>query len=535
MCENYYHLKAIPGIPEIEYSSVSNFTKKLPTDNLPVWDSELYLELHRGTLSSQSRTKLLHKKCEDKLRELEILNTISNNDYQKDIDKLWDIVLYNEFHDILPGSSINEVYKKAENDLTNVLNSLETIKNRIPAGKKQNFITLFNSSSFKQKIRFEYDKPLTLEYNGKILEIQKTFDGKYVYYLDEFINPLETIHLKIKDINPKIETKEFYNNLVELKIFGDGTINIYDKKTNKYLFETKGNILTLYKDIPFYWENWDIDPNYDKSGIQLKAKSIETVEEGLLRKVIKVKYEIENSKIIQYYILWKDLKIVEVKTKLDWHLRRTLLKALFPTNILSRFAKFDLDVGYIDRPTHKNTKFEKARFEVLGHRWVNISQPDFGVSIINNGKYGHSVNENTIGLSLIKAGIYPDFFADEGIHEFSYAITESSNMKETIQIADNFNKGFSILEGNVDNNFKVNILPDNFKILTLKKLSKNKVVLRIAEVVGTSGTLNIVFKNVKKVYLSNILEEIKEEVPIKDNRIIMEYKPFKIYTFICEL
>jgi alpha-mannosidase len=535
MCENYYALKEIPGIPQVEYSTVDDFTKNLPKENIPVWDGELYLELHRGTLTSQSRTKILHKKCEDKLREIEILNALYGKNYQEEIDELWDIVLYNEFHDILPGSSIHEVYQDAERDLNKVLEKAETIKRQILTKTSKNKLVIFNPSSFKQKIYFESNKLLNLELDGKSLKVQKTYDGKYLYYIDKYINPLETIQLNIKDKIPEFEDKPFENKLIELIIFEDGSINIFDKKTNKYLFKNSGNILMLYKDIPYYWENWDIDANYAKSGRKLNANKIEVVEEGPIRKVIKVEYKVENSKIVQYYILQRDSNLVEVKTEIDWHLRRSLLKALFPTNVLSRYAKFDLDAGYIERPTYKNTNFEKARFEVLGHRWVNISQPDFGVSIINNGKYGHSVDNNVIGLSLIKAGTYPDFFADEGFHEFSYAIVESSSVKDTIQIADNFNKRISALEKFDTKGFSVRISPDNFKILALKKLAQNTIVLRLAEVVGTSGTLEIEIENLKKAYFSNILEEVKEEISVKNNKIILEYEPFKIYTFICKL
>ncbi|ABR30872.1 alpha-mannosidase [Thermosipho melanesiensis] len=525
MCENYYALKEIPGIPDIQYSQVGNFVKKLPTKNLPTWDGELYLELHRGTLTSQSRIKILHKKCEDKLREVEILNVLLDKDYQKEIDNLWDTVLYNEFHDILPGSSINEVYERAEKELSFVLKKAKEIEDKITGEKTDRYITIFNPSSFKQKIKFTLDKAFTLELNGKSLKVQKTFDGKFIYYLDETIDPLEFLKLKIKNSKPIFEEGKFKNNPIDFSINEDGTINLYYE--DKY--EKNLNTLMLYKDIPYYWENWDIDINYKKSGIKLEAENIQTLEEGPLRKVIQITYNIENSTIRQYYIIWKDSKVVEIKNEIDWHMRRSLLKALFPTDILSRIATYDLDIGYIQRPTHKNTNYEKARFEVLGHRWVNLSQYDFGISILNNGKYGHHVDRNTIELSLLKSGIYPDFFADEGKHEFSYAILPSNDVKETIQAADIFNKNIIAFYKDLECKRKIEISPDNFKILALKQ-TNNNIVLRIAEVVGTSGKLKLNIPFSRKISLTNILEE--EKIELKSNEIT--YFPFKIYTLLIE-
>ncbi|APT76003.1 alpha-mannosidase [Marinitoga sp. 1135] len=532
MCENYYALNDVPGIPEIAYSKIEEFVKNLNIENLETWDDELYLELHRGTLTSQSRTKILHKKSEDKLRETEIFNALTNNDFQKEIDNLWKIHLYNEFHDILPGSAINEVYKKSENDFSYILETLETIKNNIFKNtSSENDIYIFNPSSFSQYILFEDDNLYKIKNKDYI--VQKTFDGKYLYYINEKIDPLSSIKLSVEK-NQKIESyKTFFETTLRIDIFDDGTINIYNKSNEKYLFNEKGNILYMYKDIPYYWENWDIDPNYHKSAIKLNAEKIENIEDGPIRKVIKVLYRIENTEIIQYYIHWKHINFIEIKNKIHWHHRRTLLKAIFQTNILSRYLTCDIDNGYITRPTHKNTKFEKARFEFMAQRWINISQIDNGVSIINNGKYGYSAKNNEIGISLIKSGTYPDFYADEGIHEFSYGIYPSNDIKSTIILSENFNKPLKKIKGSLSYNNFIKIKNSNFKIYALKKIDINTFVLRLAEVMGSSGKTELYFPhNIKKVYLANILEEKKKELKIKNGVLPLIYKPFKIYTLI---
>lgn len=545
MCESYTILKNFPDIPNLKFSKIEDFCKNLKEEisdkKVPVWDNELYLELHRGTLSSQARIKKLHKEAERLLFEAEALNALFKLNKQDEIDKLWKKVLTLEFHDIITGSSIKEVYEDAEKDLNKVIYFLNELINSIPLYKKDKYLTIFNPASFKQKLKFELPEYLNLKYNGKQLDCIKTYDGKYLYSLDEFVEPLSLIVLEIEESKNEFTSFNYSDNTLENKyikvlINKDGTFNIYHKLTNKWLFKDKGNILMVYKDIPYFWENWDIDIHHTLSGTQIKADTIEIVEENNLRKIVKVNYKFEETKITQYYIIWNDSDVVDIKTTIDFHHRRCVLKAIFPTNILSRFAKFDLDGGYIVRPTHQNTNFEKARFEVPAHRWVNLSQYDFGISIINDGKYGHSVINSTISLTLVKAGIYPDFFADEGKHEFSYAVkpNEKENILEVINEADIYNKPLRVLRGKPSKKIpRIRISKDNFKILSFRKIGDN-FIIRLVETTGSSGKVEISFDNVKinKAFLTNSLEEIKKELKIKNNSIQIEFKPFKIYTFL---
>jgi len=547
MCESYPVLQKLPDVPKVEFSKIEDFCKNLQKEisdkNVPVWDNELYLELHRGTLTSQAKIKKLHKQNELLLFEAEVLNALFDLNKQNQIDKLWKKILALEFHDIITGSSIKEVYEDAEKVLNKVTYLLNEIINSVPLYEKEKYLTLFNPASFKQKIKFILPEHLNLKFNGRQLDCIKTYDNKYLYTFNEYINPLSLITLEAEenvDYSPFFShsDNEIENKYIKMKINEDGTFNIYHKTTNKWLFKDKGNILMLYKDIPYFWENWDIDVHHTKSGIQLKANSIEVVETNTLRKVIKVKYKYEETKITQYYIIWNDSDIVDIKTNIDFHHRRCVLKAIFPTNILSRYAKFDLDGGYITRATHQNTNFEKARFEVPGHRWVNLSQYDFGISILNNGKYGHSVINSTIGLTLVKAGIYPDFFADEGKHEFSYAImpNEKEDILKVIKEAELYNKSIRVLRGKPKVQIPtIKISKDNFKILSFRKI-KGSFVLRIVETTGSSGDVEISINNMNlnKAFLTNNLEEIKKELKIKDNSIQIKFKPFKIYTFLFE-
>ncbi len=550
MCENFHPLSQAAGIPQVEYSSASDFFDRLEKEvdysKLPVWDSELYFELHRGTYTSQARTKRFHKLAENELRKAEILNTLFDCNNQNFLDSQWEVLLRNEFHDILPGSSIKEVYEDTETELSQVIQKSAELSEKIISEKASDKgLALFNPASTNNYMVFEHEKNMKVFFEGKELLKQKTFEGRYLYFIKEKISALDLVNLSAVHADEHSESIVFTdsrlmeNEFIKATINDDGTVDIYHKKTGKTVSDHGMNRLMLYKNIPYYWENWDIDKNYYKSGVQLKAQSIETVEEGDIRKVIKVEYQIESSKIEQYYILYKTAQYIEVVSKVDWHMRRALLKAIFPTKVLNRYAKYDIDNGYIERPTHNNTVYEKAKFEVLGHRWVDISQEDFGVSVINDCKYGHYVKNSEIELSLIKSGIYPDFFADEGRHEFSYIIFphESCSIKDVSLLAEQYNKRPEVFTGSVNCEYlKVKIDSEAFKIYSLRKTDEKNIYLRIAEVLGTSGKLTVTLDNIpiKAVYLTNILHDIEQKLEVKENTVSFNFDPFKIFTLMIE-
>ncbi|PHJ13620.1 alpha-mannosidase [Fervidobacterium sp. SC_NGM5_G05] len=544
MCESYNPLNEIPGVPEVEYSTTERFFSDLMQDlanaKLPIWDGELYLELHRGTLTSQSRTKILHKIAEDELRTTEILNALFLGDKQAQIDELWKVLLRNEFHDILPGSSIKEVYEDTEKELNYVIEQCDVIQKSFFDGNDE-IITIFNPSSFKQRISFEYNNFIKTNDCDKSLKTIKTYRGNYLCVSENELKPFEILSFKVQREKSEFHnTQKFVddytieNGLLLVHIYRDGSINIFNKVLKKWAFNEKGNVLVTAKDIPAYWENWDIDYRTRNHYIVLKAEKIKIVEDNEIRKVVEIFYDYEGSRIWQYLILENESDELKVETKIDWHHRRSILKVLFPTNVLSRYAKYDIDGGYIQRPTHDNTNFEQARFEVLGHRWIDVSQYDHGVCIINNGKYGHIVKGSTIEMTLVKAGIYPDFFADEGEQSFIYSIYLHGfeDVKEFYARADKLNKKIKAFNGKpLTKGWNLNISSDSLRVLSLRKVDE-KIYLRILETVGSSGTATIKLEgiNFKEVKFVDILENKISEVEFKEGKIELTYKPFKIYT-----
>ncbi|MGC9384913.1 MAG: alpha-mannosidase [Kosmotogaceae bacterium] len=553
MIENYLHMKDFPNLPELSIDDPLYFYKNAEKKKreLPNWDGELYLELHRGTLTTQSRTKMLHKKAEDELFLAELFSLfIDDNTVQCKLDDLWKTLLHNEFHDILPGSSIKEVYETAEKELSEILEKAKDIKN---AGllnfvsQDEKTITVFNPGSHKRLLLFETNlngKTLTME-DGKPLKMQKTHNS-WLYFDEAMVEPFFSMRLFVhekeateKNDNVSSDDGILENSLVRVIINEDGTIKMYDKELRKEVFEDSGNKLFLYDDVPPKWDAWDIDGDYERSARQLKASEIKMIEAGEIRQTIEVTYRINNTVITQYYILHSHSKRLDIKTNIDWHHRKTLLRAIFPVNVLSRKAKYDIGTGYIERPTHKNTDFEKARFETVAHRWMDLSETGFGVSLLNDGKYGHSCSGNVMGISLLRSPVFPHFFADEGKHSFTYSIFphKGDEVVNTIKQAEQLNKPLIVAKGTpTTKNSLVNISEENFRVLALKRSKHSEIILRIAEITGKRGRVNIILNDFeyKKVWKSNILEEKKEELSLEDQTINIEYEPFKIYTFIFE-
>lgn len=559
MCENYSLLKNYPGIPKLKMNSIQGFFESLELDNqeVPVWDGELYLEYHRGTLTTQSRTKLFHKQAEDMLYKAECLSYIafeSDNYPAEKINKSWEKLLRNEFHDILPGSSVSVVYKDAERELQEVIQEMEELSDealRLLSDKEEKYLSLLNIGSYNHKVVFKCDlngKALETP-DGKKLIAQKCHDGSWVYSLQGEIKPFSKLVLRVLDENIKVETPEIpkqvddylelENKVLKVLVFKDGKIQIYDKEHEREVFSEPANQLVLYKDIPVYWDAWDINYNYDKHGEEIKASDVKLIEFGPVRKVVRARYRIGNTEIIQDYILSENSRRLDIETHIDWHLRRIMLKALFPLNILSRTARYDLSAGYIERPTHRNTDYDKARFEVVAHRWVNVSEYDYSVSLINNGRYGHSCYNNILALTLLRSPVYPGFYADEGKHHFTYSVFPNggTDLLPTLVEAENLNKPLILSRGSLVKFPSPFIEIDSkaLKVLSIKRGEDSGMVLRVAEVLGSRGKASIkTAQPFDKVWKTNILEDKLKALEFVNETVEIDYEPFKIYTLIFE-
>ncbi len=457
MVERAREMTGLPAVPEVSFGAVAAFFERtrqaVQGQELPTWLGEMYLELHRGTLTTQGRTKYLHRRAE---RDLVAAETISALAYLQggpepaSLEPLWRVLLRNQFHDILPGSSVREVYEQAEQELGGVVEAAGAIIEQQSGWLGEHIEQqsgwlgehIEQQGGWREEHRVESrsepalllvnpdlsGRPLRVELNHTFPGAQPVEDGSVLATASE-LDGLSTHITRRTDPLPGLSgaPDRLENMLVRVSVAADGTIaSLYHKFSEREALADPGNQLWAYVDKPLNWDAWDIDAGYARTGRQLRASSVEVVESGPHRAAIRAVYRFRDSTVTQDIRLWANSARLEFKTTADWHDRRWLLKARFPLKVRSERATFETAFGVIERSTHRNTSWEAARFEVAGHRFADLSEPGFGVALLNDGKYGHDAQGNELGLSLLRSPIHPDPLADEGLQTFTYALLPHS-------------------------------------------------------------------------------------------------------------
>lgn len=423
MLERQQQLADFPAVPAIAASRVEDYFARIHADvpaDLPTWVGEIYLELHRGTLTTQSGTKKKHREAERALITAETVSALAmllGGAKPASLEPQWRSVLKNEFHDILPGSSIREVYVDAEHELAAARDAgkarqqeaLATLVDLLPKGEESDVTVVVNPTLAARPLRFEgADGPIATAAIVPPLGIAVIGKADHVAAagLEVAEDRLENAYLRVE-------------------IGKDGTLSsLFDKARGREALAGRGNQLVAYPmDKPRNWDAWDVENDYSANGIELtEVVSRRIVETGPHRAAIEIVRRFRDSHLTQTYTLFANAPRIDIKTHLDWHDRRVFLRALTPVEVRSDFATFECAFGVVRRPTHNNTSWDEAKFEVPGHRFADLSEPGFGVALLNDGKYGHSVKGNVLGLSLLRAPIYPDPLADEGEQTFTYSL-----------------------------------------------------------------------------------------------------------------
>ncbi|HYI24017.1 MAG TPA: glycoside hydrolase family 38 C-terminal domain-containing protein, partial [Thermomicrobiales bacterium] len=327
----------------------------------------------------------------------------------------------------------------------------------------------------------------------------------------------------------------------------DGTVHeAYDKVAARTVLSDRGNQLWAYTDRPRAWDAWDIDETYENAGFEIDAvDSIDLVEEGPLRGAIRVTRSWRSSRFVQTYRLLAGSSQLEIDLDIDWHERLMLVRALFPTTIRSHEATFETMFGVHRRSTHRNTQFERARFEVSAHRFVDLSEPGYGVAILNDGKYGHSVLGGTIGISLVRGPLHPDPLADEGEHHVRYAIQPHAGdwvEADIVEIAQAFNAPMVVTRGSAtgsrDGFVTVTGAPVGFAALK-RAHDQDGIVLRLYEPHGNTGTTTLTFdRPVQSAARVSLLEEPVDrgvEVEVDGNSITFHLRPFELVSLLLKV
>ena len=419
-------------MPAVEHCSATEFCRKLHESfegdaAPPVWDGELYLELHRGTYTTHARLKAANRKAERELREIEILASSPESGGGDEVDSLgawldasWKTVLLNQFHDIIPGSSIPPVYEQAHTELDaihldcnhHLSEGLQRLETRLDTRKHQRPLLVWNPASTPRTAVVESPDGPRLAEEVPALGIR---------ILDLAEETCEPVSGRVK-VGPSSIT----NGVLDVELDELGGIRRLASNEHDVLLEDPLNTLVIHPDRPRRWEAWDLDRDYtDVRLLQDRdAADIRVVEEHALRGVLEVRRTIgTSSSILQRYILEAGARVLRIESSLDWQEDHALLRSEFAPDIRSRFATYGIQFGAIERPTHRNTSWEKAAFEVPGHLWMDLSEPGRGLAVIDDGsRFGRSCHGNTLGLSLVRSTSFPDPGADRGRHDFAYGL-----------------------------------------------------------------------------------------------------------------
>ena len=542
MLESIRTIDKMPGLPSIktgradEYFNELKETFKNTKEYVHKWDGELYLEYHRGTYTSQARNKKWNRKLELKLKLAELKATFdklnNNREYPyNEFTQSWKSLLRNQFHDIIPGSSITEVYEDSEIEYSEINNQLDLILNDSEEGQ---FVVINDANWNRTNVIVdlsEIDKNVsaivvdgeqipTYSEEDRIFAVIPSIKALSVNKVELNDGDLETAVSNENEItfeNSRLETP-FYT----IRISEEGWISsIYDKESDREVISDNkyGNQLVLYEDMPLNWDAWDIDIFHKDKFKVLEAKDVSLSSMTPNLSKLKFEYEFGNSKLTQYMIVYNNNRRIDFETVVDWHEKQTLLRTKFELDIRTTFAKYDIQYGHVMRPNHWNTSWDWARFESVGHQWADLSQQDYGVALLNDSKYGYSIKENVMQLSLLKGAIYPDPFADEGVHEFTYSLLPHKNSlveSDTIEQAYDLNAPLKVvkmdLKENITQLFEVE--SSGRVVVDAIKLSEEKdgIILRFHEANGANQTVDIkpLFDYVNCIETNLVEEEIGE-------------------------
>lgn len=461
--EQAHAIQQLPGIPELRLGRADEYFARLlhrveGRADVPLWDGELYLEYHRGTYTSQAWLKKAHRDSEGLLLTAEwldawawALSAAREPDHRAMLDDAWRTLLLHEFHDILPGSSIAPVYEDARVAFDQLD---ETLRARIDAslraiaaggGDTRGALVLVNPSPLPQAGVRELpgdpgnamtmraadggETPLATQRaeNGATLVDVPCLAGRGAALVIAGTNARAHQAQPHADEEARGGDGWLENNCFRLELDGAGAIeSLVDKRVpggrELVMPGDALNALVAYEDIPRDFDAWDIDAYYLRKPYAVEPGTVTLVEAGPLRATLLVVRRFLDSTITQRISIYRSVPRVDFRTEIEWCEQQVLLKAAFPLDLRVRAARAEIQYGSIERPATRNTSWEQAQFEVPAHRWLDVSEANYGVSLLNDGRYGHDIHESTVRLTLLRSATYPDPKADQGTHRFTYSL-----------------------------------------------------------------------------------------------------------------
>lgn len=551
--------KGIKGIPKVRQEFSRTYFEELEERvkgdrRLPVWEGEFYFEYHRGTYTSMARNKRSNRKAELGLMDLELLSVLAQAQAAypaEELDRMWKKVLINQFHDILPGSAIHEVYEVTKEEyaaLQKEIKALEEERLHALVGDGEG-ITIFNTTGHDRSDIVELGEihaEALKDAEGVIYPVQKTAEGAVVYVEHLPSKGYKTFAAVSSEIEQKtpfvlVDDHTLETPFYTIHLDAEGRFDrIYDKENDREVLQDgkKGNQFRMYEDKPMCFDNWDVDIYYTEKYWDVNdVISMEWTECGPVRATLEMERKESNSVIHQKIHFYADSRRIEFETYVDWKEHQTLLKVHFPVNVHTDEATFDVQFGNLTRKVHTNTSWDKARFESCGQKWIDLSEGHYGVSMLNDCKYGHSVKDSDMALTLIKSGIEPNPVADQEEHYFTYAIyphAEKWQEAKTVEQAYDLNQPAIAVAGGKPGSLlsKASVDRSNVVLETIKCAeSGHGIIIRMYESENALTKTNLVVEgNYNKAFVCNLLEEEEAELELKDGVVCVQLKPYEVVT-----
>ncbi|XP_063403459.1 alpha-mannosidase 2C1-like [Mytilus trossulus] len=578
MLQRLKRLEDVNGLPRVEMSTPDKYFTSVEQEDISKlcrWRGELYLELHNGTYTTHAKLKRYNRKCEFMLHNLEYLAAISaltSKGYsypRAELDLMWKQILLNQFHDVLPGSSIGEVFKDAVDLYKDVEKKYKKLLSEVPftnekksdnssiiihntlGWERKGVIALDNKGqSASKKRRVSSDSDLTqIDSFGQTLAFMEV--GGYGYTVYKPIACQHHTHAFKKG-----QLHWLKNKVVSAAFDYEGRmtqLHLHGVERNAISKDYHGNQFVIFDDIPLFWDAWDVMDYHleTRKPINEKLQHVKILDEGPLRASLEFSLKISDKSYIKQVItLDAESPYFRFDTEVTWHENRKFLKVEFPTSIHSLQASYDIQYGHLQRTNHNNTSWDSAQFEVCGHKWADISEHGYGLALMNDCKYGYSCFDNVLRLSLLRSPKAPDETADMGVHQFTYAVMPH---KESFQEAGVIQQAYDLncplftteVQGEVSSTSQSYFKVDNSQIIleTVKMCedqTKDKtLVLRLYESYGGKGKAVLSSSlPVKTAQRCNALEEIIEDthksVARIEGDIHLSFQPFEIITIMVE-
>lgn len=583
-----------PGtvFPTIDFSTAKDFFADLETElpqlKVPTWDDELYFEYHRGVYTTQAETKRRIRRDEVLTLDAEkyaSLASLFELPYpQDDFELTWKKLLFDHFHDIMPGSGIAVNYLDAKRNLEDVArtdeviiqHSLRELSAHINTEGKGVAVVVFNSLAWPRTEVIE-------------IEAQLLGPAKQVEVVDSAGRPVESqllsmeaatnrAHLLILASVPALGYETYFvrtanrppGNHVTVHASADTlendfirlTVNpqtgcvtsLFDKRSRTEALapaETDsggpknavcGNLLQTFYDKPKRWDAWNIDADFEKQHWDLDhADEVKLIENGPLRAVLRVENHFQNSTFVQNITMYAGVPRVDVKMQVDWHEKHILLKVAFPLSAHSDKAAFEIPYGSIERPTTRNTAAEQAKFEVPAQAWADLSDATHGFSLLNDCKYGYDAKGNVLRLSLLRSPEWPDPHADEGYHEFTYSLyPHGGTWRNALTVREAYELNYKLTamqteqhQGTLPAQHSfLQIEPDNVVLTAVKKAEdENALILRFYEWAGRETDVKLsVPSGAESAAETNLMERMIGPLQLQNNAVTVHTKPYEIKT-----